>query len=589
MIYLVTNQKELFKNEVYKIISVEESLKLLNTLTIVGLDTETEGLDPWTKGLKSIQLGNYEFQIVIDTTTISPLVYKEYLESDRLFIGWNLKFDLKFLFRQGIVPKRVWDGYLAERLMWLGYPPGIHSLSLKSAGENYLGIELDKSVRGKIIYAGLTEDVIVYSANDVKYLEKIMRLQYEELVKKGLEKAIIYENKFVLPLAYCEYCGIKLDVNKWKAKMQKDEERVKNALAKCNEWFIKNEPKSKYIFIDRQGDFFNGFNLEPQVTLNWNSAKQLIPIFKKYGVDVTTENKENGGTKDSIDAKSLKPQKDKCSLIPLYLEYKEAVKVTSTYGENFLKQVNPVSGRIHTNYQQMGADTTRLTSGGKDKAAKIEYINLLNLPANAETRACFVAEEGNKWISIDYSGQETYLMASIANDEAIIKELTEGSGDIHSLTAYMSYYEIPRDTPIKEIKKKYHNLRQEAKSIEFAINYGGDANTISKNKGIPIEEAKKIYNSYMSGFKGLKKYQDFRRKDWFNKGYILLNNLTGHKAYIYDYKELLEDKEWMASLDWDYYREMKSCCPECDTVQRVRHFFRRKSASEKQSINYPMK
>ena len=588
MIYLVTNQKELFKNEVYKIISVEESLKLLNTLTIVGLDTETEGLDPWTKGLKSIQLGNYEFQIVIDTTTISPLVYKEYLESDRLFIGWNLKFDLKFLFRQGIVPKRVWDGYLAERLMWLGYPPGIHSLSLKSAGENYLGIELDKSVRGKIIYAGLTEDVIVYSANDVKYLEKIMRLQYEELVKKGLEKAIIYENKFVLPLAYCEYCGIKLDVNKWKAKMQKDEERVKNALAKCNEWFIKNEPKSKYIFIDRQGDFFNGFNLEPQVTLNWNSAKQLIPIFKKYGVDVTTENKENGGTKDSIDAKSLKPQKDKCSLIPLYLEYKEAVKVTSTYGENFLKQVNPVSGRIHTNYQQMGADTTRLTSGGKDKTAKIEYINLLNLPANAETRACFVAEEGNKWISIDYSGQETYLMASIANDEAIIKELTEGSGDIHSLTAYMSYHEIPRDTPIKDIKKKYHNLRQEAKGIEFAINYGGDANTISKNKGIPIEEAKKIYNSYMSGFKGLKKYQDFRRKDWFNKGYILLNNLTGHKAYIYDYKELLEDKEWMASLDWDYYREMKSCCPECDTVQRVRHFFRRKSASEKQSINYPI-
>lgn len=589
MIYLVTNQKELFKNEVYKIISVEESLKLLNTLTIVGLDTETEGLDPWTKRLKSIQLGNYEFQIVIDTTTISPLVYKEYLESDRLFIGWNLKFDLKFLFRQGIVPKRVWDGYLAERLMWLGYPPGIHSLSLKSAGENYLGIELDKSVRGKIIYAGLTEDVIVYSANDVKYLEKIMRLQYEELVKKGLERAIIYENKFVLPLAYCEYCGIKLDVNKWKAKMQKDEDRVKNALAKCNEWFIKNEPKSKYIFIDRQGDFFNGFNLEPQVTLNWNSAKQLIPIFKKYGVEVTTEDKEKGGVKDSIDAKSLKPQKDKCDLISLYLEYKEAVKVTSTYGENFLKQVNPVSGRVHTNYQQLGADTTRLTSGGKDKATKTEYVNLLNLPANAETRACFVAEKGNKWISIDYSGQETYLMASIANDEAIIKELTEGSGDIHSLTAYMSYHEIPRDTPIKDIKKKYHNLRQEAKGIEFAINYGGDANTISKNKGIPIEEAKKIYNSYMLGFKGLKKYQDFRRIDWFNKGYILLNNLTGHKAYIYDYKELLEDKEWMASLDWNYYREMKSCCPECDTVQRVRHFFRRKSASEKQSINYPMK
>ena len=589
MIYLVTKQESLFENEDYKVISVEESLRLLNSLTIVGLDTETEGLDPWTKKLKSIQLGNYDFQVVIDTTTIDPTLYKDYLESNRLFVGWNLKFDLKFLFKQGIVPRKVWDGYLAEKLMWLGYPPGVHSLSLKAAGEHYLDIELDKSVRGKIIYAGLTTDVIVYSANDVKYLEKIMELQQRELAKKGLEKAIIYENKFVLPLAYCEYCGVKLDVDKWKAKMQKDEQRVKAALDNCNKWLLENEPDSKYIFIDRQGDIFNGFNLEPKVTLNWNSAKQLIPLFKKYGVNVTIEDKEKGGIKDSIDAKSLKPQKNKCSLIPLYLEYKEAIKVTSTYGENFLKQINPVSGRIHTNYQQMGADTTRVTSGGKDKGAKVDYVNLLNLPANAETRACFVAEKGNKWISIDYSGQETYLMASIANDAAIIEELTNGSGDIHSLTAYMSYHEIPRDTNIKDIKKNYHNLRQEAKGIEFAINYGGDANTISRNKGIPIEEATKIYNSYMSGFKGLKKYQDFRRKDWFDKGYILLNPLTGHKAYIYDYERLQEDKKWMSTLDWNYYREMKNSCPECDTVQRVRHFFKRKSASEKQSINYPIK
>ena len=105
--------------------------------------------------------------------------------------------------------------------------------------------------------------------------------------------------------------------------------------------------------------------------------------------------------------------------------------------------------------------TLRLSSGGKDKSSNIEYVNLQNLPADAETRACFIAEEGNKWISIDYSGQETYILADIANDEAIIKELTYGSGDIHSLTAYMSYKEIPRDTSIKEIKSKYHNLRQQ--------------------------------------------------------------------------------------------------------------------------------
>lgn len=589
MIYLVTTCQELFTNEKYRIVTVEESLKLLEPLTIVGLDTETEGFDPYTKKLLLLQLGCYDFQVVIDCKTIDVQLYKDYLESDRTFLGWNLKFDLKFLFRHHIVPKKVYDGFLAEKLMWLGYPPGIHSLSLKTAGETYCNIELDKTVRGKIHYAGLTTDVIEYSANDVKYLEIIMTKQREELAKKGLLVAIEYENRFVLPLAYCEYCGIKLDIDRWKAKMVKDQARVDEALAACNKWLIENEPNSPYIFIDRQGDLFTGFNLEPQVRLNWNSAKQLIPIFKKYGVEVTIEDKEKGGTKDSIDAKTLKPQKEKCSLIPPYLDYKEAVKATSTYGENFLKQINPVSNRIHTNYSQMGADTTRITSGGKDKSNHIEYVNLLNLPADAETRACFVAEKGNKWISIDYSGQESFLMASIANDKAIIQELTYGDKDLHTLTAKIVYPYIPKDMSAKEVKTQFHKERQESKGYEFCFNYGGTYNTIMKNFGLTPERAQEIENNYMKGFAGLKRYQDFRRKDWFDKGYILLNHKTGHKAYIYDYDKLLEDKRWMSTLDWTYYREMKKTYPNCDTVQRVRHFFKRKSSLEKQSINYPMK
>lgn len=405
MIYLVTKNQELFENKDYKIIGVDESLSLLSSLREVGLDTETSGLDPYTDKLLSVQLGDYNNQVVIDCSTVCISLYKEYLESDRLFLGWNLKFDLKWLFKYSIIPKRVYDGFLAEKLMWLGYPTGIHSMSLKAAGEEYLGIELDKSVRGKIIWDGLKSvDTVIYAARDVQYLEKIKEKQEEELKKRDLLRAIEYENKFVLPLAYCEFCGVKLDTEKWKAKMQKDKERELKAKKACDKWLIENIPNSPYIKIDRQGNIFEGFNLEPQVTLNWNSAKQLIPIFKKYGVNVEIEDKEKGGTKDSIDAKTLKPQKDKCSLISIYLEYKEAVKVTSTYGENFLKQINPVSGRIHTNYQQLGADTSRITSGGKDKGNNREYVNLLNLPADAETRSCFVAENGNAWISIDYTG-----------------------------------------------------------------------------------------------------------------------------------------------------------------------------------------
>lgn len=228
----------------------------------------------------------------------------------------------------------------------------------------------------------------------------------------------------------------------------------------------------------------------------------------------------------------------------------------------------------------------RLSSGGKDKKSKIEYINLQNLPADTETRACFVAESGNSWISIDYSGEESFIMASIANDKAMINELMYGEKDLHTLTAKLVFDYIPKDMSASEVKKNFHKERSDAKGYEFCFNYNGNADTIKRNFGLTDEEANRIYNAYMSGFNGLKRYQEYKHKDWWDKGYILISELSGHKAYIYDYKQLLETKEWMKTLDWDYYREMKKSNPECDTVQRVKRFFKRKAASDKQSSNY---
>lgn len=469
MIWLVTNQQELFDSTFYKKCTVEETLDLLKDMNPIGLDTETTGLDCWSDKLKLLQVGNKDIQIVIDCFTIDIENYRCILEdSTKTFLGWNLKFDLKWLYRHNIFPYKVYDGYLAEKLLWLGYPAGIHPLSLKYASEHYIGVERDKSIRGKVIWAGLTDDVIQYSANDVKYLEDIIKEQWKELKKKELTNAIKVENQFVIPLAYTEYCGIHLDADKWKAKMKKDQEKLNESLKALNKWVVTHYPNDKrFTKVDLQGDLWNGFNTDPQCIINWDSPKQVQILFEDIGFDLNVKDKKTGGTKKSIDAKVIKPQKNVSDIASIYLAYKEASKVTSTYGQNVLNQINKVSGRIHTNYSQMGADTTRITSGGKD--GSVEYINLLNMPSDEETRACFTAEKGNSWISIDYSGQETYLLASIANDKAVIKELTEGSGDIHSLTAYMSYKEIPRDTPIKDIKKLYHNLRQEAKGIEFAI------------------------------------------------------------------------------------------------------------------------
>ena len=93
----------------------------------------------------------------------------------------------------------------------------------------------------------------------------------------------------------------------------------------------------------------------------------------------------------------------------------------------------------------------------------------------------------------------------------------------------------------------------------------------------------------MDGLSGVRDYQDFRRKDWWDKGYILLNPITKHKAYIYDYDELKKDEESFKEEGfWTKYRELKKSDPNSYEVQKVKHFFKRKSASEKQSINYPI-
>lgn len=581
MIYLVTKQQSLWASDRYKVISAEEALELLAPLSVVELDTETMGLDPYTKELLTVQLGCAEFQVVIDCTSVDIHLFKEYMESpQRMFLGWNIKFDLKFLYHQRIVPLRVYDGYLAEKLLWLGYPAGMHEMSLKAASINYLGVDMDKSVRGKIIQTGLTEDVIVYAAGDVSYLGKIRDKQLVELEKKGLLKAIDFENEFVKCLAYIEYCGAKLDVDKWKIKMATDLNNLEKYEAELNEWVEESEYSSKYCSVNIQGDLFNGFDTKPRCHINWTSSQQVIPLFEELGLNLKVLDKKTKHYKKSVDIKVVEPQASKSPLIPIYIKYKKAAIIVNTFGQKFLNLINPVTGRIHANFNQLGTDTGRLSS---------TEPNLQNLPHDAQTRACFVSDKGNRWISADYSGQESYLMASMANDEAMLDELINGSGDLHSLTAKMVFQQIPRDMPLKDIKKNFKDLRQEAKGYEFCFNYGGQDSTLIRNYGLDAKRAKEIYENYMSGFAGLKRYQDFRRIDVMRKGYILLSPITGHKAYIYDYDELKMQMEKQDDPDfWAYYREMKQENPECDTVQGVRRLARRKAESEKQSINYPM-
>ena len=598
MIYLVTKQTTLFESENYKIISVEESLRLLNSLNIVGLDTETQGFSPFLKKLLLLQLGNRDFQVVIDCTTVDVTLYKEYLESDRLFIGWNLKFDVKFLFYHGIVPTKLYDGFIAEKMRWLGYPSGMHSLSLKSAGENYLGIELDKSIRGEIIWRKeLTDEIIIYSANDVKYLEDIMNKQLEILLPRGQKLALEVENRAILPTAYFEFCGVNLDAEKWKAKMAKDQEALNKAKERLDNFVVdmykEDKSFSKFIKIV-EPDLFGFSKAGPACNINWNSSKQVILFLESLGFKLETKDKATGGIKKSVDATVIEGQKNIHPIAEVYLNFKAAQKVTSTYGQNFLDLINPVTGRLHTSFNQIGTDTHRYSSGGgEDKEVipgkKVPLVNLQNLPADAETRACFCAEKGNKWISADYSGEESVILANIAKDTAMIDLFTNGCGDLHSLVAKMVYPEELHDIPVEDVKKLRPDLRKKAKAPEFTFAYGGDANTLIGRDHIPEEEAKQIEANYRKGFKGVAAYQAYQRKIVMQLGYINTCPEVGYRAYIYDYDKLKAIQNKFNKDFWDTYRRLKATDPTNPIVEEVRYYFKRKSASERQSINYPMK
>lgn len=378
MIYYVTGQRELFggySGAKYKCITVEESFEVLNPLSIVGLDTETTGTEIWTGRLLLLQLGNKENQVVIDCTTIDINQYKDYLESNRLFIIHNAKFDLRWLYKEHIVVRNVYDTYLGEKILFLGFPPGIVSLSLQACCDRYLHVYLDKTVRGKI-HAGVTEEVIVYAANDVVYLEDIMNAQMKIIAQRGQQNALEIENKFVRVLAYIEFCGIKLDPSRWKAKMVKDEDRLRVAEQKLNDWVVKyvldkdnpsliqrnydshkkGKPtklkESVYVVIPAPS-LFSEFDTGPQCIINWSSSKQVIRLFKELGFDLLVKDKKTGKMKESVESKYIEMQKDKSDIVPLYLEYSAAFKVVTSFGQNFLDAINPITQRIHPTFNQM--------------------------------------------------------------------------------------------------------------------------------------------------------------------------------------------------------------------------------------------
>jgi len=519
-------------------------MNLLERLDEIALDTETEGLDPYTKKLLLIQLGNEEFQVLFDINSYGgniPVELKAFLNGcSSLFILQNAKFDLKFLFHQGVIIKKIYDTMLAEIILTNGLQ--YSGRDLATLAMKYGKIYLDKSVRGELINSGLSDAVLNYGARDIACLPIIKAKQMEKAIELKLTTAIQLDNSFVVPLAYTEYCGIGIDLPRWLEKTRKN-------LLEALELKLQLEEKlwqdKKYKYFSGMQDMFTG---KYECTINWDSPKQVIELFKDYGINVIL--KDKGENKETIDAKVLEPQKKKFDIIPPYLQYKGKQKEVSTYGDNWKRYINLVTGRIHTTYQQL-MDTSRLSSGNKRDGTP----NLQNIPSDAETRACFIPGFGNILIDADYSSQEQIVLANFSEEENLLNFYKKGFKDMHSYVAFLMYEDIRRCsieelTPDKldYIKKEYADKRFLAKIAGFSINYGGNGSTIAKNCSIPAKDGEFVYKSYFEAFPGLKEYFDLVAERAFHFGYVQFNNVTRRKFFFdqdeNDYfltKEMVED------------------------------------------------
>lgn len=598
MVYLVTGQPDLFKNPNYKLMSVEESLQLLSNCKILQYDSETTGVDARICDLLCVQFGNKEkdFQIVIDTTTVSILLYKSILE-DKYIVGQNLKFDLQFLYNYGIIPRKVYDTMIVEQLLYLGYPSGTISYSLASIAQRRLGIDIDKSIRGQIIWRGLDEQVILYSANDVKWLEDIMYSQLKDCEEKQCKVGAKLECDFVPVISYLEWCGIKLDENKWLVKMKKDKENLDKARESLDKFITSNPNLSQFTHIERQGDLFSGFNSEPICTINWSSSRQVVQLAKILGFDTTVQDKKTKEDKDSVLEKHLKTQKGiNDEFLDLYFAYQEYAKVVSSFGQSQLNMINPKTGRCHTIYKQLGAASGRMSCGSQQPnhaLAKLKgipakdctYCNFQQLPSDEVTRSCFVAEEGNLFCSCDYSALESRLGADIYQEHSMIEEFLYKSGDIHSLVAKACFPEL-KDKTTEEIKKNYPHLRKKAKPIGFSQQFGGSARAIASSLGCSLEEAEDIAAAYLNGFPGIAKFKADGSKAVRQKGYVLMCKYTGHKMYWWDHQVWLDRQKSFTQEFWEEYRTKHKDTGDAIALS-VREHFQTASKWDRMALNAP--
>lgn len=561
MVYFVGPESVLGQYDGLNYATMDQVVAYCSSKKLLGVDTETEGMFNFKKKIIMLQIGDKEKQFVIDTRSIDMSPLKPILEDFRITkLFWNAKFDYKFLKLHGIEVETIYDNMLAEIILNNGL--GI-SYSLEAACLKYCNKQLDKSTRNQFVGLNgqpFTLKQIKYGAEDVENLIEIYDKQAIEIKEKDVDVAVRLENRFVKVLSEIEYSGFYLNIDKWKELDVKNNEEKQKAKKRLDDYVISNNHNS---FIQKQLDLFSD---EIKCAINWDSPKQVIEYFKFLGIDTNT------GEKDSCEEKHISKFKKDFDFIPLYLDYKKLAKSVSTYGLEFLNHVNKTTGRIHSNYWQI-VTTGRMSSNEP---------NLQNIPADEDFRKCFEGQGRNMLVVADYSGQEQKVIADQCLDPSLVEFHLNGDGDMHCLVTRKIFEEVA-NLSTKEIKANHNDKRNFAKTIGFAMNYGGSEHTIADRLQIPIDEAKTMVDAYFNGFPQMTKHFEKVTEETMKNGYILIDDVTKRKFFIKDFAEFKETEKRFTKEFWEKYRQDKT-----PYKQMVKDYFVTKGKIQRWSQNMPV-
>jgi DNA polymerase-1 len=410
-------------------------------------------------------------------------------------VAHNASYDVGLLSRFGL----SLDGELVDTMVaaWL-IDPGSRGLGLKDLAWTLLRTEMTEIT--ELIGSGknqMTMDAVpalqaaAYASADASVTLRLAALLLPELAERGLTHLFREVEMPLVPvLVTMEAAGIKVDV----ACLQQ----------------MSVELSTRLRALEREIHQIAGrpFNI--------NSTQQLADVlFGQLRLPAEGLKKTKAGAYSTA-ADVLEGLRGKHEIVDLILEQRQLSKLLSTYVDALPSMVNPRTGRLHTSFNQAGAETGRLSSSAP---------NLQNIPIRTdvgrEIRRAFVAEAGWRLLSADYSQVELRILAHISKDEYLLAAFARGE-DIHASAASKVY-----GIPLSQVTK---DQRSVAKMMNFATSYGVSAFGLAQRTGLPQAEAAQFMERYFATYPGVKRYLDATKAYAREHGYV--ETLLGRRRYF---------------------------------------------------------